>query len=166
MRKQNPQYILWQTLLLILTFSITSCNPRNLPGIRQFGEQEGKRLTKVAEEMIEKEPVLRELNQLCTKEIPLYEGFSIIRIHSIGEKRNHLSYYYSSNADWRKVKAFYKDYFAQKEWRLGDEYDGGWGPNKVQVKKDKYTVILYNEGIGEDANYSFRCEISDTNKVE
>ena len=122
MRKQNSQYILWLSLLLILTFSIISCNPRNLPGIRQFGEREGKRLTKVAEEKIEREPVFRELSQLCTKEIPLYEGFSLVRISSSWNERNYLSYYYFSNADWRKVKAFYKDYFAQKDWRLVDEY--------------------------------------------
>lgn len=153
--------------ITVLVLVLTACNPRNLPGFRQLSESEERRMRKAAEEKIETSPVFQDLNRLCTQEIPLYESFSLVNFHASWKKPDYLSYFYFSDADWRKVKAFYKDYFAQHGWQLVDEYDTNWGSNKVEVKKDSYRVVLYNKGLGEDANYGFHCQkLSDTDKVE
>lgn len=141
--------------LLIL---ISGCHPRNLPGFRQLSEQQERQMRKVADEKIEKQPVFQELNKLCTQEIPIYEGFSLINIHLSWNEEKYLTYFYFSDADWRKVRVFYKDYFAKNSWQIIEDYDTNWGSNKIEVKKDSYRVILYNNGLGEDANYGFHCE--------
>lgn len=167
MKKQHSKNIFAFIIAIVFTLILAGCNPRNLPGFRQITEQQDTRARKLAEEKIEKEPVFRELNQLCTKEIPLYKGFSLVSLDGVWwNKRNFLTYLYFSNADWRNVKAFYKDYFAQNGWSLIDEYDTSWGSSKVEVKKGSYRVILFNEGLGDNANYAFHCEkLFDSYKV-
>ena len=146
---------------------LTACNPRNLPGFKQISESEEIRLRKFAEEKVNNLPVFRDLNELCTKEIPLYESFSLVNFHASYKKPDSLSYFYFSNAEWQKVKVFYKDYFAQHGWQLIKENDTNWGSSEVEVKKDNYRVILYYKGLGADANYGFHCEnTSSSSEVE
>lgn len=115
-------------------------------------------MRKAADEKIQNEPVFQELNKLCTQIIPIYDGFSLINIHSSWNEKKYLTYFYFSNADWQKVRIFYKDYFAKNGWKVIQDYDTNWGSNTIEVKKDNYRVILYNKGLGEDANYAFHCE--------
>jgi hypothetical protein len=163
------QRFFWLVLTIIFstTLFLASCvNPRTLPGFRELSRMETERAQKYTEELIEKSPDFRDIDNLCTKEIPLFEGFSFVS-KSAMLKTTSISYFYFSKADYRKVKPFYKDYFAQHGWQLVSEYDGGWGPKSVEVKNNEYRVILYNEGLGEDANYGFYCQkLSASNKVE
>ena len=154
MKKQNYHYLLWLTPLFVVTFSITSCRPTDLPGLRELAKSEDERMTKAAQKKIETIPVFRELNQLYTKEIPIYKGFSLSSLTSSG-KTNNISYRYDSNANWRDVKPFYKDYFTTHGWEITEEYDTNWGEDKVEFRKNNYRVILINMEYDKKGSFNF-----------
>lgn len=166
-QKVNENRISLSIVTVIFVLFILGCNIRNTPIFRKLSEQQERSMRKAAEEMIEKLPVYQELNNLCTKEIPVYESFSLINIHSSWKKNEWLSYYYFSDADWSKVRVFYKDYFSKNGWQYIQDYDTNWGSNKIEVKRESYRVILYNKGLGENANFALHCEkISENNSSE
>jgi hypothetical protein len=78
--------------------------------------------------------------------------------HASDKERPFLTYFYSSQAEYQEVKSFYKEYFSRNDWRTSDERDGGWGSDLLEFRKDNYRIIVYHEGLGDDANFAFHCE--------
>lgn len=148
---------LWLAITMTSTFWLTGCI-RDTPLFRQWAEHEEQKSAKYTEEALKKSPDLQELDRLCTKEIPTYEGFALSLKRAGSPKSTYLSYFFDSDADYQKVKSFYLDYFARNEWKLTDEYNGGWGPKSAEFRKGNYMVILYHKGMG-DAEYALHCEM-------
>jgi hypothetical protein len=147
------------TLIVILVALCSSaCNPRLLPGFRELERKENESLDRNAEAAIEKFAVFRELDHLCREEMPLFQGFVRVARHANDGERKFLTYFYSSHAEYRDVKRFYQEYFSRNEWRLGEEREGGWGSGVLEFRKDNYRIILYHEGLGDEADFAFHCE--------
>ncbi|HEV2799788.1 MAG TPA: hypothetical protein VGW12_04780 [Pyrinomonadaceae bacterium] len=162
------RYLSALILLAILATSVlylTGCNPRNTPIFRKMAEGQEKRSAEYTEEALKKSPSLQELDRLCTKEIPLFEGFVLLSKSASSHRSTFLSYFYDSGADYRKVKSFYIDYFAKNGWQLTEEKDGGWGQRKVEFRKGNYKIIVSHGGM-ENAEYAFDCEkLSDSGEA-
>lgn len=144
--------------LMAATSYCTGCNPWGLPGLKQQAKKEEQRITRETEEAIKKSPGLQELNRLCTEEIPRPEGFVSVNKSRDFNEEQFLSYGYHSTHDYQSVKRFYLDYFVQHGWQLKTEKDSGWGPSKLEFRKDSYGVVIYDMGAGEGENYGIVCK--------
>lgn len=144
--------------LIAAAFFFTGCDARELPGFKQEARRQEQRITRETEEAIKKSPVLQELNHLCTEEIPRPEGFGLVNkfkgLHGV----TFLGYGYHSALDYQTVKRFYINYFTQHGWQITKQKDGGWGPSKIEFRKDSHEVMISESGYrGEGINYFVEC---------
>ena len=112
---------------------------------------------------INESPVLQEIDQLCTKEIPVFDGFKLIN-RAAWEETNptnpFISYTYSCDtADNLKVRDSYKNSLSQQGWQTTKDQIGGLGPPWVmESRRAVYTVSLTYFGPGEGGDiYSLTC---------
>ena len=154
--------VLWLLVILAAPALCSSAclNPRNTSVFRKLGEDWERENAKYLEEALKTSPVLQDLERLCTKEIPLPNGFRLISRTGNEKKKNpHLSYHYYLAADYRGIKVLYENYFTQNGWRVAENREGGWGPPWHAVfRKDQYLVAVQYGGMGEEANYSLFCQ--------
>lgn len=144
--------------LTAAALSLAGCpNPRDLPGVKERIKREGEKSTRETEEAIQQSPVLQELNRLCTKEIPLPDGFHLVVKSRSINTGPFLSYGYYSEADYQRVKAFYIDYFTRNGWRITNQKDEGWGSDLIEFSKDSHKVEFYHGGMDKEVNYSLVC---------
>jgi hypothetical protein len=143
---------------LFLLLSLTAC-VRNNPLFRRIAKQSDERIAKRTEEELKKSPVLQEIDRLCTQQIPILDGFHLVRRVSWQSDNPFLSYSYNSQADFQTVRTFYKDYFSQNGWQLRHDQVGGWGPpwHATWRRNSDYSIsIEYMPG--EQSNYGIFCE--------
>jgi hypothetical protein len=134
-----------------------NCNPREMPGFKQIAQREGARITRETDEAIKKSPALHELNQLCTRDIPLPPCFALAYKSRDFDEEKFLSYYYRASIEYKDVKRFYLDYLPPRNWQLAEQKDGGWGPSKLVFRREAYEVIIYDKEYGNDTFYSVVC---------
>lgn len=142
---------------VLLAVFYAGCHPANIPGFREVALHEQERITRETEEAITKSPALQEINQLCTKEIPLPAGFKLIKLHR-DRAETFLGYGYHSDLNYGEIKTIYREHFLSRGWRLTEEKDRGWGEPFIEFRNEKYKVKIYNFGPGTGINYSFHCE--------
>ena len=126
-------------LLLDIGF-LTACDPRELPGLKQAAKRQEERITRETEEAIKNSKTLQELHHLCTEEIPRPEGFVPVNKFRGLHEEIFLGYGYHSALDYQSVKRFYTNHFNQHGWQLTEQKDGGWGPSKIEFRKDTHEV--------------------------
>jgi hypothetical protein len=143
--------------LAVVILCFTSCDPRQLPGFKQEAKRQDERITRETEEAIKKSPALQELDRLCTTEIVRPEGFVSVKKSRDFHQERFLSYGYHSTLDYQSVKRFFLNYFVQHGWQLTEEKDHGWGPSKIEFRKDTFKVTIYDMGRGEGENYGMVC---------
>jgi hypothetical protein len=149
------------TILLAVALAHIGCfNPRNLPAFKRAAEEQERKMVKYTDEALKESPVLQELDRLCTKDIPLPDGFRLVSRTGTPKKRNpYLSYHYYSGAGYKGIKSFYDTYFSQNGWRVTENREGGWGPPWHAVfRKDNYLVAVTYGGKGKEVNYSLFCQ--------
>ena len=147
--------------LVLLTAALchAGCaNPGGLPVFRGIREQERQKTARHTEEALKNSPVMRELDDLCRGEVPVFEGFVFLSMNASYPPKTFLTYFYSSDAQYEKVKGFYTDYFTQKGWQLARQNESGWGPLANEFRKESYKIIVYHKGIGGKADYALHCE--------
>lgn len=146
-------------ILLASTLYAAGCvDPKEIPGFRGAVREEEEKSTRETEEAIKGSPELQELARLCTEVVPVFEGFRLVyKSGAFKERPLYLSYKYYSEADYLKVKGFYKSYFEQRGWRLTEQKDGGWGQRWVEFRKGVYKVKVFH-GMSEEVNYAIHCE--------
>src|SRR4030095_11640767 len=97
-------------LLVVASTLTVPSNPREMPGLKQLGRREEARITRETEEAIKTSPSLQQLNELCTREIPVPDGFVLAnKSRSVNEPR-FLSYGYRASIDYETIKRFYLGY--------------------------------------------------------
>ncbi len=134
---------------------VTGC-VRDNPVFRKFAEREDAKRIKWTDEQVAKSQDLQELNDLCTKTIPLFSGFVLQSRLAGPTNKTSLSYYYRSPAEFARVKSFYVDYFSQSGWTLVRQKENGWGPDELEFAKQPFKIIISHGGLG-DADYAFGC---------
>jgi hypothetical protein len=138
---------------------LSACNPRDTPIFRKLAKESDERIAKQTERDLKESPVLQEIDRLCTQQIPLFDGFKLTRRMSWQSRNPFLSYSYSSAADYRSVRSFYKDYFNRNAWQMTKDQDGGWGPPwEARFKNNDYSISITYFGSGEESNYSVFCQ--------
>jgi len=135
---------------------LTAC-VRNNPLFRKVAQAEDRKRAKAADEAIAKSRALQELDHLCTKEIPLFEGFVPNGRFASPPQKTALHYYYRSSATYSVVKSFYVNYFSQHEWTLARQKENSWGPDELEFSKRPYRIIISHGGLG-DADYAMDCD--------
>lgn len=160
MRVSNFGFKLRASLLLLATaLSYAGCaNPGGLPVFRDMQERERQETAKHTEEALKNSPVMRELDELCRGEVPVFEGFVFLSMNASYPPRTFLTYFYSSDAQYEKVKGFYTSYFTEKGWQLSRRDEDGWGPLTIEFTKESYKVIIFHKGMGGKADYALHCE--------
>ena len=154
-KKLFPPFLLL-TLLSALT---SSClNPRNNPIFRKLAKDSAERIAKQTEEDLKKSPVLQEIDRLCIQEIPIFEGFRLVRKESWQSRNPFLSYSYSSTADFQPVRTFYKDYFSRKGWQLRHDQVGGWGPAWHATWRNQNHSVSITYQPEDESNYGMFCQ--------
>ena len=157
----HKYFIVLRSLVIIITSAlcfIGCLNPRNTPSFKRLGEDWEKRNAKYTEEALRKSPELQELDRLCTQEVPLFEGFKLVRKSTFGSNDPFITYYYSSDAELPRVKDFYVGFFSGANWQVVENEEGGWGPRWHAVfRKGNYKVAATYFGPGEEGNYAFDC---------
>jgi hypothetical protein len=144
---------------LVLLLFLTAClNPRNNPVFRKLAKDSDERIAKQTEKDLKESPVLQEIDRLCTQQIPILDGFHLVRRLSWHSDNPFLSYHYNSAADFQTVRTFYKDYFSRNGWELRHDQVGGWGPpwDATWRNKDYSVSITYQPG--DESNYSVFCQ--------
>lgn len=130
---------------------------RSNPIFRKLAENEDAKRIKHTDEEVAKSPELQELDHLCTKEIPLFEGFVPNGRFAGPTWTTSLTYFYRSPAAYARVKAFYVSYFSQDGWTLTQQKENSWGPDELEFKKPTYRIIISHGGLG-DADYAMDCD--------
>src|SRR5882724_9271275 len=87
-------------------------------------------------------PAFRDLNRLCTEEIPRPKSFVLVQKDRSFNGETFLGYYYQSTDDYESVKRFYKTYFAEHGWVLTKEKDSGWGPKSIEFHNEDHRVTF------------------------
>jgi hypothetical protein len=147
--------------LLLLTAALchAGCaNPSGLPVFREIRERERQETARHTEEALKNSPVMRELDDLCRGEVPVFEGFVFLSMDASYPPRTFLTYFYSSDADYEKVKGFYTNYFTEKGWQLSRRDEDGWGSLTIEFRKESYKIIIFHKGMGGKADYALHCE--------
>jgi hypothetical protein len=146
-------------ILLAAILYCAGCNPSGLPGIKEYAKRQEEEEAKYTEEVLKESPVMRELDRLCSKEIPLFDGFVLLSKHAYYPRKPvFLTYHYQSEADYQKVKVFYEDYFEKNGWQFTNQKENGWGPDELKFRNDKYQVIISHGDMG-NVDYAFDCEM-------
>ena len=153
-RRPDPHFF----LLLLFTLSgvfIPSCSI-GFQQTRQTRDQQ----TQFAEEAVEKDKILQELDGLC-KEVPVFEDYSLIG-KDAGRNRRFISYFYSSpsktKVDYASLRNFYLNYFQQNGWLLTEDRD--FASSYVTAEKDKNEIEIYyvtDWGRSWGETYSISC---------
>jgi len=130
---------------------------RSNPIFRKLAEKEEAKRIKHTDEEVAKSPELQELDGLCTKEIPLFDGFVPNGRFAGPTSTTSLTYFYRSPAAYARVKAFYVSYFSQNGWMLTRQKENSWGPDELEFKKANYRIIISHGGLG-DADYAMDCD--------
>lgn len=147
-------------LLALAGVVLVTVSCKLMPGWKQLSDSETNRMERTTEEKIQNSESFRALNDLCTRQIPIYETFAYKSKSSSWKGSDYLSIFYKSpdpsDAEWKKVKTFYKLFFASAGWKLTDEEDASWGPSKMEHQNEQYVVRIYFKGLG-DADYGFHC---------
>jgi len=150
-------HIPYFALVVVASTLTVACNPREMPGIKQLGRREEARITRETDEAIKTSPVLQQLNELCTRKIPLPDGFVLAnKARSVNEPI-FLSYGYRASIDYETVKRFYLDYLPKQGWQLTEQKDGGWGPSRLTFHRKDFKVIINDKQYGDDALYFIEC---------
>ena len=150
-------HIPYFALVVIASTLTVACNPREMPGIKQLGRREEARITRETDEAIKTSPAFQQLNELCTREIPVPDGFVLAnKSRGVNEPR-FLSYGYRASIDYETVKRFYLGYLPSRGWQLKEQKDGGWGPSKLVFRKEGFEVIIYDKEYGDDSIYFVEC---------
>lgn len=147
--------------LVLLTAALchAGCaNPSGLPVFRDIRERGRQETARHTEEALKNSPVMRELDDLCRGEVPVFEGFVFLSMNASYPPKTFLTYFYSSDAQYEKVKSFYTDYFKQKGWQLARQDENGWGPLTIEFRKESYKIVVYHKGMGGKADYALHCE--------
>ena len=84
-------------ILIVVITCLTSCSPRQLPGLKQQAKAQEERITRETAEAIRKSPKLQELDRLCTAEVPRPEGFVLVKRSRDFNDESFLSYGYDSS---------------------------------------------------------------------
>jgi hypothetical protein len=150
--------------LLMDTVCLTACDPRGLPGFKQEAKRQEERITRETEEAIKKSTTLQELHHLCTEQIPRPEGFVLVNKFRGLHGEIFLGYGYHSPLDYQSVRRFYTNYFNQHGWQLTKQKDGGWGPSKIEFRKEGHEVMISESGSQDEGiNYFLECvKLSDS----
>ena len=144
------------TAILLLVVCLAGC-VRSNPLFRKLAEKEDAKRIKRTDEDVAKSSELQELDRLCTKEIPLFDGFVPNGRFAGPTWTTSLSYYYRSSAAYARVKAFYVNYFSQNGWTLTRQKENSWGPDELEFAKQPYRLIISHGGLG-DADYAVGCD--------
>ena len=149
----NPLIV--KTAILSLVVCLAGC-VRSNPVFRKLAEKEDAKQIKRTDEKVAKSPELQDLDRLCTKEIPLFDGFILRGRFARSPLTTSLTYFYRSSASYSRVKAFYSSYFSQNGWTLVRQKENSWGPDELEFKKLTYKIIISHGGLGE-ADYAIGC---------
>jgi hypothetical protein len=146
--------ILVATVLLISSFCLTACDPRELPGIKDKVIELEKNHTAQAEEAIRNKTELQEINNLCNQ-IPLLGQTKFIW-KNLFKNKNALDFYFYYEGDLHKLNGFYKNHFDQKGWKLTKDITSY--PQSSEFKASNYRVVIQYGGISERTNFAITCE--------
>ena len=159
MSRRNYRVIgLWAALLLTDIWLAGCTHPTEWPGIKQVAEKSEADAARYTAEALRTSPGLQELDRLCGREMPLFGGF-VLRSKLAGAPRyTSLSYTYTSDADYHRVRSFYLEYFTREGWQVVEDREGGWGPRWVgKFRRGDYKVVIQGGGIV-GADYGVACE--------
>jgi len=145
------------TILALIVLVVVSGCIRQNPLFRKIAEREDAKRIKYTDEAVAKSPELQELDRLCTKQIPLFTGFSPNGRFAGPTTKIELYYFYRSSATYAQVKTFYVNYFSQNGWTLTRQKEDGWGPSEFEFAKQPHKIIISHGGLG-DADYAISCE--------
>lgn len=104
---------------------------------------------KEVEEMVNKDPLFEEINNLCN-EIPLPDDFKLIGKSGLFRLKG-ISYKYNSKYDFEYVEKFYKDYFLQKGWNFSETKTLTRG---IEFTNEEYRINIF---LGSETNYAIDC---------
>ena len=144
---------------LVAAISLNGCaHPTRWPGLKQVAEKSEAEAVRYTAEALKDSPGLQELDRLCGRELPLYEGFVLRSKLAAAPRYTSLGYTYLSDADYRKVRGFYLDYFRREGWQVVEDKEGGWGPRwSGKFRRGNYKVVIVGGGIV-GADYGIDCE--------
>lgn len=150
---RGPDPILVIICVLVASSLLLSCDPRRSPGVQRLIEESDRRLTEQAERVIEKDPVLREMDRVCTQ-IPLPLDFTLIRKGGLDDRVVTISYYYTSEIPYEVSRSLWNDYFLRESWDGPIEKDSF--PKELRYSNKEYEIQIYFGGMGK-AKYSISC---------
>lgn len=146
-------------MLLVFLAAITSslllvgCDPRNAPGVKTLIEESDRKISEQAERAIEKDPILREMDRVCTQ-IPLPPDFTLIRKGGLDDRVVTISYYYISDTPYEVSRSLWNEYFSRESWDGPIEKDSF--PKELRYSNSEYEIQIYFGGMGK-AQYSISC---------
>ena len=146
-----------KTAIWSLVVCLAGC-VRSNPIFRKLAEKEDAKQIKRTDEEVAKSPELQDLDRLCTKEIPMFNGFVPKGRFAGPHWKTSLTYFYRSPAAYSRVKAFYVSYFSQNGWTLVRQKENSWGSDELEFKKQTYRIIISHGGLGEGADYAIGCD--------
>src|SRR5437879_5888889 len=89
-----------RVLIVAACALLAACNPREMPGFKQLAKREDARITRETDEAINKSPALQQLNQLCTHDVPVPNGFILANKSRDFNEETFLSYGYQASTDY------------------------------------------------------------------
>lgn len=151
-----------KVVTLVLSFAAVlaiACDPRRAPVIRSFIEASDRELTKQARQAIEKDPVLKELDRVCTG-IELPEDAALTRMGGLGDRSIQISYYYSSTVAYSEARPMWKAYFAKNGWNERKEEDT-FPHQELGFFNSEYEATIYFGGLGKKSGSDLRyCDLA------
>jgi predicted GTPase len=143
-------------LTMPLVFFLNACSRPKIYPVTQTVED----VKKENDRRIKESPVLQAIDNLCTKEIPTFDGFKLINRAAWEAPNTLISYTYRCDtADNMKVRDFYKNYLSRQGWKITKAQIDGIGPPWIlESRKADQTVSLTYYGAGEGGDiYSLTC---------
>lgn len=153
--KQKIGWFLILIIAIVLPLWLTGCDPRTSQPLKGLIEESDRRISKQTDEAIKNDPVLQELDRLCTGIIPLPSDFVLIRKGDLDDRIVTIGYYYKSDTPYSEARLLWVNYFSQNGWEAEKEQDVF--PRNLQFTNGSYKVSFYNGGLGA-AQYSVSCE--------
>jgi hypothetical protein len=132
-------------ILSLAVVGLAGC-VRSNPVFRKLAEKEDARRIKQTDEDVAKSPELQELDHLCTKEIPVFTGFTPKSRFAGSTRTTLLTYFYRSAVPYPPVKTFYVNYFSQNGWTLTRQKENSWGPDELEFAKHPYRITISHGG--------------------
>jgi hypothetical protein len=146
-------------LIIYLTI-FAGCSPKTLPGIREQLKKNDEAATEEANRLIADNPDLRALNELC-EQVPISENFSLYSKRIAHNYPLTIFFFYRSKDDSSLMDAQFRQYFMERNWRIRDLSS----VNKItEFTNEKYRITIQYGGLGENADYSFSCELLEAAK--